>query len=507
MRFLISLALFLLSQQNPATSLRPAMVQGRVTDSVTAQPLVRATVQLRGVRNNNAVIARDTGADGTFLFPNVPPGEYTIEASATSYIPDMYGDGRDEFTPAIHTLTSGQTRSGVEIALKPAAAIYGRIIDDRGELVVGATVQARRTRYRQGLREYVVVQSVTSNDLGEYRLYKLPPGDYRVSVTARSFTRASIPWYVPGNVASKDRPIDLRVGQTMGGLDISSFPTRGYIVSGTVSGLSGSGATVILGSKSGDVQMSKTVAVDTNAFEFKGIPPGAYTLVAKVNDLDAALPVDVRSADILNARLTLAQGIRIPVRVRIEGHGDGDDPALEKLYFAIRQDPPIPGLNTDMYSPFANGRFNPALLPGDYRVELTQTDDMYLKSIRLGDVDVLARGLQVPPASDAQLEIIVGSHPGSVQGRTAGKGVTVVLVPDPDRRNQRTLFKAMPPGASGEFTFAKVPPGDYKLFAWREENGGPWLDPEYLRRYEDRGTPVRVDEGQVEIVPGMIPLL
>ena len=435
MRNLIVFALFVLSQQTLA--LQSASIRGRVTDSVTGQPLVRATVQLR-VRQDNAILARDTDADGTFVFQSVPPGDYTIEATASGYITNLYGERRDEFTPTVNKVQAGQTLSGVQIALTPGAVIYGRIVDDRGERVVGATVQALRTRFRLGLREHTIQQSVISNDLGEYRLFMLPPGEYRVRVMERSFTGASTPWYFPGTAdASEAQTVELRAGQTMGSADLSSFPTRGRLVSGTCQGLSGGGS-VILSARNSDVQMSKTVSAETGAFEFKGIAPGSYTLVARGNDLVAALPIDVRNADILNARLTLAPGIRVPARIRIEGHGEGDDPALENLYFTIRNDPPIPGLNTDLYSPFANGRISPELLPGDYRIELTRGEDMYVKSIRLGDLDVLDQGLRVPPLSDATLEIFVGTNLGSAQGRIAGKGATVVLVPNLSRRSQRT---------------------------------------------------------------------
>jgi hypothetical protein len=192
--------------------------------------------------------------------------------------------------------------------------------------------------------------------------------------------------------------------------------------------------------------------------------------------------------------------------MRIEGHGDADDPELEKLYFTIRADPAIGGLSNDVYSPFPNGRLTLDLVAGDYRIDLIRNEDMYVKSMRLGAVDVLAEGLHVPPASDAQLEVVVATNPGSVQGRVTGTGATVVLVPDPARRGQRALYKVAQPGGSGEFAFQKVPPGDYKVFAWREENGGPWLDPEYIRLYEDRATPVRVEMGKQSIVERAIPV-
>jgi hypothetical protein len=80
-------------------------------------------------------------------------------------------------------------------------------------------------------------------------------------------------------------------------------------------------------------------------------------------------------------------------------------------------------------------------------------------------------------------------------------------VPDASRRNQRPLYKSTK-ASNGVFHFKQVPPGDYKLFAWSEDtidNGGPWLDPEYLRKYEDRATPVRIQGDMKTIVDRPIP--
>jgi hypothetical protein len=96
---------------------------------------------------------------------------------------------------------------------------------------------------------------------------------------------------------------------------------------------------------------------------------------------------------------------------------------------------------------------------------------------------------------EGPLEILIGKTLGSVEGRAGGTDVTVVLVPDAARRGQQVLFKSMKPN-SGTFRFQKVPPGEYKLFALTEENGGPYLDPEFIQKYEDRGTRVRI-EGDV----------
>jgi hypothetical protein len=55
-------------------------------------------------------------------------------------------------------------------------------------------------------------------------------------------------------------------------------------------------------------------------------------------------------------------------------------------------------------------------------------------------------------------------------------------------------------GSSGRFQFDRVPPGDYKVFAWQEVEAGAWHDPEFMRTYENLGTPVRVSEGETAVV-------
>src|SRR5215207_1053915 len=153
----------------------PARIEGLVRDALTSQPVARATVELRGgpVRGNTYVLSRDTGADGTFTFQNIPPGDYAIEVSHSGHI--------NQLISAMQTLNPGQALTGVEIRLAPSGVIYGQLVNDRNEPVVGATVQAVRTRYRDGQRANFVAQSVASNDLGEYRLFNLPAGEYRVA--------------------------------------------------------------------------------------------------------------------------------------------------------------------------------------------------------------------------------------------------------------------------------------------------------------------------------------
>jgi hypothetical protein len=368
-----------------------------------------------------------------------------------------------------------------------------------------------KTTHKDGLRERTLVQSVISNDLGEYRFFMLKPGRYYIAVyPPTAVLTLSIPLLYQGTIDPKAATtIDLNVGETLERLDFSSVPTKNRRIAGGVQGNGSDGVTVVLSPVNGTAKKAVTITKDdvNPSFQFSDIVPGTYDLVAVNVNGRAAIPLDVRNTDVLGISLLMGQGFKIPTRVHIEGHPPGDDPELEKLYFTVRPEVPIAGIETQVYSPFADGRFTLDLLKRDYWIEMTRGEGYYVKSITLEGVDVLNKGLQVMNSMEGPMEIVVDSHLGEVQGSAAAPNVTVVLVPDASRRNQRPLYKSTK-ASNGVFHFKQVPPGDYKLFAWSEDtidNGGPWLDPEYLRKYEDRATPVRIQGDMKTIVDRPIP--
>jgi hypothetical protein len=356
------------------------------------------------------------------------------------------------------------------------------------------------------LRERTLVQSVVSNDLGEYRLFMLRPGQYHIAMVPLAVVPPnvpsqpfSIPLFYPGTIDAKGaQALDLRVGQSIEGVNFAAIPTRNRRIGGGVQGNATDGVRITLSPANGTAQLTRSITSDNPDpnFQFSDIVPGTYSLVAQTVDQRAAISLDVRNADVLGTRIILGPGIQIPSRARIEGHPPGDDPELENIYFIVRPDVPVPGLEPDTYTAFADGHFTLEVLNRDYWIEITRRDDYYVKSITLGSVDILNQGLRAsrPLDGSGPLEIVFDNRFGVLQGSAAAPNVTVVLAPDAGRRNQRQLFKSVK-SSSGVFVFEKVPPGDYKLFAWSEDtidNGGPWLDPDYLSRFEDRATPVRI---------------
>jgi hypothetical protein len=193
---------------------------------------------------------------------------------------------------------------------------------------------------------------------------------------------------------------------------------------------------------------------------------------------------------------------------------------MATLRIVLRSDPLIAGTNVAAVSPQPDGSFTIQGVPasGDYRVlvipilaSATPPDsappvippifqNLYVKSIRMGDLDVLNDRLHLENLPREPMIIVIGSNPGTLQGRVVNdrqqpiSGSTVVLIHD-DGLRYRVNEKVTLSDTSGRYEFLNVSPGRYRLFAWQKVEPGAWQDPDYMQSFENRGVPVRVEEG------------
>jgi len=226
---------------------------------------------------------------------------------------------------------------------------------------------------------------------------------------------------------------------------------------------------------------------------------GKYMLIAQSGDMTGRVPVDVGDADLENVVIPVMPGFNIAGHLTIEGQKEPkDDAAWAKLQVWLRTDPYIPVLGGPGQAPAADGGFTLNNIPaGDYQLLVDSLPNgFYIQSMRLGSEDLLNDGLHIDRQPDGQIDIVIGTSPGSLNGtvrdekRQPVPNVRILLVPT--RHNRIDLFKTTRTSESGEFHFESVPPGDYKLFAWENIDDGAWLDPDAMELYESRGTAVAV---------------
>jgi hypothetical protein len=544
------LAVHALAAQAPAPgSLEGVTVIAGADDAVTG-----VILELRPEGSSAEPLYAASQANGRFLFRNVPPGRYVLFATRNGYLPAELGQKNSTGRGAPIAIASGQQVQNVRLSMTPTAVITGQIMDRSGQPMPGATVQLLKPQFQDGRRTMAVMKSALTNDLGEYRMFWVTPGQYYVNVITlpdtptgpginivmnptgqqmnRSLwsnqfniatrpvgsglpdTEAYLPIFFPGTAdESAATLVELQPGAEVRSIDIRVTPARAFRVRGVV--LNGAtrqpvaGAQVQMFSVSdGSTRLFLTNADAMGMFVIPRVPAGPYALAALTGAIGRLLHVELRETDI-DATLELQPLYNITGRVV--------GPSPGALQVRLRLDYPIPNppqLNT---APAPDGSFTfRGVPPGDYRVFVAPMllpdaptppaipatlRSSYVKSMRLGGVDLLNETLRLENPPDSPIEIQIATDPGSVNGRVVnGRGepvtaATVVLVPEGERRVFRAdLNRVTASNETGQFVFENLPPGMYRMFAWESVADRAWQDPSFLRAYQEMSKVVRVSE-------------
>ena len=250
-------------------------------------------------------------------------------------------------------------------------------------------------------------------------------------------------------------------------------------------------------------------------FEIRGVKPGSYTLAADWSDegtqYSARLPVEVGTANIEGVQVTLAPSTEIKGRVRAEGTDAVSLPDV-RIMLSAKSASPM-GQSQGQLQP--DGLFTlKNVVPDQYGVNVYGLPPEYfIKSIRMGDENVLDSGLNLASgAPGSALEIVVSAAAAQIEGvamnakQEPSPGAQVVLAPDERRREQRHLYKLVTADQTGRFMVQGVAPGDYLLYAFEDLESGAHQDPEYLKPFERSAEKIRVEESgretrQLKLIP------
>jgi protocatechuate 3,4-dioxygenase beta subunit len=144
-----------------------------------------ANLQLGTVLGNVAAIVATVSTDdsGRFLFTGVDPGEYRVSAEREGYARVQYGQRTVSGAGTPFAIEPGQ-RVSLQLQMSQAGVVSGRVFNPDNEPESQATVQAYAYQYAEGRRTLEQVAVAQTNDLGEYRLFWLQPGEYFIGVTS-----------------------------------------------------------------------------------------------------------------------------------------------------------------------------------------------------------------------------------------------------------------------------------------------------------------------------------
>jgi carboxypeptidase family protein len=173
--------------QQQDTLVAPApmgLISGRVIAADTGRPVKRARVFVSAAElpGGRGVLSDDGGA---FELAELPAGRYTLSVSKSGFVAISYGQRRPLQAGTPIQLADGQQMKGVTMALPRGSVINGHVYDETGDAMPGVLVRVLRYQYLQGDRRLTPAGTAQTDDLGQYRVWGLMPGDYYVDAQSR----------------------------------------------------------------------------------------------------------------------------------------------------------------------------------------------------------------------------------------------------------------------------------------------------------------------------------
>jgi Carboxypeptidase regulatory-like domain len=458
-------------------------IRGRVVSAENGGPIRRAQVRLTGPDIGAKTALTD--AEGRFEFRELPAGRFSMQATKSGYVSVQFGQTRPFESGKAIELVDKQFLDAANIAMPRGSVISGRLIDEFGDPIPDVSVSVMRQTWSNGRRRLAPssARGGVTNDLGQFRVYGLPPGEYFVSASLRgpgfdmgvfdieamvsaattvTSSSASLPksgyaaTYYPGTAnAAEAQKVTIGVGHEATGIDFPLIPVRLSRVSGVVVASDGRPmeSAMVTATPAGRELMFMTPPGSTRTardgtFVFNGLPPGDYTLqVRKVETITStdggntmvfrtsmagggsgeqesgSLPVTLAGEDVSNLMITTARPISATGRIVFEG---GTPPSLSSVRITSMpadMEGPVMGVGAPP-SVKDDGTFELKALPGQRMIRAFAGPGWTLKSVKVNGADVTDTGVEFKAGEALSgLEIELTSTVTAITGGvTAGNG-------------------------------------------------------------------------------------
>jgi hypothetical protein len=506
-----------------------ATIRGHVVAADTGQPLRKAQVRIMApeLRENRLT---STDAEGKYEFKEVLPGRYNVMASKGSYVQLQYGQQRPFEPGKPLEILDRQLVEKVDFALPRGAIITGRVLDEFGEPLPDAMVMAQRYQNINGQRRLVPAgRTGTTNDIGEYRLFAIPPGQYYLSATLRSFNgpltdsddrSGYAPTYFPGtaNIAESQK-VTVTLGQQISDMNMALMPSRmsritgmaqdaqGQPMVGMVMAIPRGETTVMMMGQPGQIKPD-------GSFVIGGVAPGRYMLLVRGGSasIDAAFTeVSVSGDDLDGVKLTARPPSHVTGRIVV-------DPAAAQTLRSSTLRLTMMPTQMDMMS-FAGAppaavqddlTFDLRAYPGQARLQFAGSPPGWsIRSVRHRGVDVIDTGFDVKVGEDVNdVDVEITNRVTNVSGMvTNGKGdpqkdySVVVFAQDRDKWTPMSRYmRTARPDQDGRYKVIGLPPGEYRVIALDYIDQNEWNTPEFLDGIRNKATAFTVEEGETKSV-------
>jgi Carboxypeptidase regulatory-like domain len=519
-------------------------IKGRIFGA-NGRPLIRAQVQLALAESGRSLGFASTDEEGRYEFTHLAGGDYRLSAGKFGYLVMEYGQRRAFERGTLLALADAAVLEKIDVTLPQSGVIAGRLLDENGDPVEGAMVQLFQVRFADGRRQLVPVNGVavrTSNDLGRYRLFGIPPGEYIVcaatNLTVSRNLTDGIPGYAPAYApgtpnAAEARTITIDLSQEVGGVDITFVPTATATISGDVMNAAGAppqpnGTFALSASHRSGALATAPMRGSLDGegeFRIKNVPPGEYVLQVSgrraAEDAEAEFAAEyitVAGRDVAGLHLRTSTGSTVTGRITFEGSGDRPRPGDVSVTTA-----PVDFDRAPIDGPFGRSQttrdwtFELRGVTGPRFIRLVREPPGWmLKAVRVNGIDMTDVPLSFGSRAEAldDVEVVLTRQVSTLSGRLTDPhgqpvgGYIVAFSNDRSRWGVSSRFVRLArSSADGAFSLRGLPAGEYYVLAVDRllEGIGEWQDPDLLESLAPSALRTTVPEGrQVVVSPRIV---
>ena len=477
----------------PAGTIAGIVVDGGNNNSAIRRAVV--TLSTAEAQPRDAVAWTD--ANGRFAFGYLPAGRYELRASKFGFQAIAYGADSPRRPPGTIQLSAGEARTDIVFHLERMTTITGSVLDEQGDPISNISVTAMRWGWQRRKRKLLPGPSAPTDGAGRYRLTGLAPGRYAIVAAAFGSRQAvqihpeSAPGqpqmprslglqYYPGTDRAESATVlSIEAGHEYSQIDFHLAARSNPVVHGKIAAPPGAGkleqvSVMAFSEDANGMSSGLGVSQPDMVFQSDQLQPGAYTFVAQATvegrRYRGLQPVEVADG-MPDLTIALQASIDLAGTVTVEGPDAAKHAASFVSLVAgdggvqfnqVNGQPLRATVNKDGSFKIDN------VPPGIWDINAGPVaPGGYIKSMRLGDQDVLTEDMVIQSSTQALLKIVIGTQAASLQGEVTGDAqsarAVVLLAPEPRFQHVLSFYRMAAADANGHFEIKNAMPGNYQL--------------------------------------------